>query len=78
MAHGPVIQKHHGFVMYRFRRKLVRLLKPDCLRPTIEKTLAYYKSCPFAVHYGSVKFYSTGPCVDLGSIVDEQQGASFR
>jgi hypothetical protein len=28
---------------------------------SIEKTLAYYKICPFAVNYEFVMFYSTGP-----------------
>ncbi len=26
----------------------------------LEKTLAYYKICPFSVNYESVVFYSTG------------------
>ncbi len=30
-----------------------------------KKTLAYYKICPFSVHYKSLMFYSTGSCTKL-------------
>ncbi len=39
---GTCTIKHCWFVMYGFYRKLV------CLLLTIEKTIAYYKICPFA------------------------------
>jgi len=41
--YAPLLQKHYGLVMYKFRNKLACLSKPV----TIEKTLAYYENVLF-------------------------------
>jgi hypothetical protein len=47
--------------MYGFCGKLVCSTKLVCLWRALYKTLAFYEICLFAVHYGSVIFYSTVP-----------------
>ncbi len=56
----PVLYKYFGRVIYRFRSKLAYLSKLECLRQTINKTIAYYDVSPFVLHYRFIKFYRTG------------------
>jgi hypothetical protein len=51
---------HYRVIVYGHHSKLECLV---CLRKCVcprQKTLAYYKICPFPVNYESVMLYSTG------------------
>ncbi len=51
--------KHYGFLLYRFRGKLVCFSKPFKGNDN-SKTLAYYEICQFFIIYEPVIFCSTG------------------
>ncbi len=49
---------YYGFVIYRFRSRLVCFSKIEKVTGNNKITLAYYVICTFPVHYVSVMFYS--------------------
>jgi hypothetical protein len=49
------------YIMYGLCSKLVCLCELTFFLLTKEKTLAYYEVYPFALNYGFVTFYCTGP-----------------
>ncbi len=57
---GTCTIKHYRIVMFRFCSELTCLPEPVEMINNINKTLAYYGICSFAVHYESVVFYSPG------------------